>query len=82
MKKLDSTLPNIVLSLGLICLVAGTALALTHKYTEAPIAAARAAELQNAIRLVVPEFDNNPAEEMYRIAVSGDDSLTVYPARM
>jgi electron transport complex protein RnfG len=81
MEKIKSTLPNILLSLTLICLVAGLALSATNKYTESAIAASKAAELQNAIRNVTPEFDNNPTEEQYRIAVTGNDSLTVYPAK-
>jgi electron transport complex protein RnfG len=81
MEKIKSTLPNIVLSLGIICLIAGAALAIADKYTEIPIAASKAAELQNAIKNVTPEFDNNPAEERYKIAVTGTDSLTVFPAK-
>ena len=81
MKKIKSTLPNIVLSLGIICMVMGAALATVNKYTENLIAASKAAELQNAIKKVMPAFDNNPAEELYKIAVTERDSLTVYPAK-
>lgn len=81
MKKIKSTLPNIVLSLAIICLVAGAALSAANKYTEKPIAASKAAELQNAIKKVTPAFDNNPVEERYKAAVANGDSLTVYPAK-
>ena len=81
MKKLQSTLPNIFLSLTGICLVAGLALSAANKYTETAIAASKAAELQNAVRQVTPAFDNNPTAEKYLVAVAEGDSLTVYPAK-
>lgn len=81
MGKLKSTLPNILLSLTGICLIAGLALSAANKYTENAIAASMAAELQNAIRNVTPEFDNNPMDEQYKVASAGGDSLTVYPAK-
>ena len=81
MKKLPSTLPNIFLSLTVICLTAGVALSAANKYTENAIAASKVAVFQNAIRQVTPEFDNNPVAEKYRIAVSEGDSLTVFPAK-
>lgn len=81
MEKVKSTLANILLSLTVICLAAGVALSAANKYTENAIRASKAAGLQNAIRLVTPDFDNNPAEEQYKIAVAEGDSLTVYPAK-
>jgi electron transport complex protein RnfG len=81
MEKRKSTLPNILLSLTVICLVAGIALSTANKYTESAIAASKAAELQNAIKNVTPEFDNNPTDEQYKITVAKGDSLTIYPAK-
>ena len=81
MKKIESTLPNILLSLTIICIVAGTALSATNKFTEKAIAAAMEAELQNAIKKVLPEFDNNPTKEQYKLAITEGDSLTIYPAK-
>ena len=81
MKKLKSTLPNILLSLTVICLVAGVALSAANKYTADAIAASKAAELQNAIKHVTPEFDNNPTEEQYKAAATEGDSLIIYPAK-
>jgi len=80
MEKIKSTLPNIMLSLTSICLIAGAALAGFNKYTESAIATIKDLALQNAIRQVTPSFDNNPVEEQYKIAVTGGDSLTFYPA--
>ncbi|MDR1097282.1 MAG: RnfABCDGE type electron transport complex subunit G [Tannerella sp.] len=81
MEKLKSTLPNILLSLTVICLVAGVALSAADKYTADAIATSKAVELQNAIRNVTPGFDNDPSEEQYKAAVAEGDSLVVYPAK-
>ena len=80
MKKIKSTLPNILLSLTTICLVAGAALSATNKFTEKAVAIAMEAELQSAIKKVLPEFDNDPAKEQYKLAITEGDSLTIYPA--
>lgn len=81
MAKLKSTLPNMFLSLTGICVVAGAILAGVNLYTTGPIAASKAAALQNAIQAVVPAFDNNPTEEAYMAATSDGDSLKIYPAK-
>jgi electron transport complex protein RnfG len=81
MEKLKSTLPNILLSLTVICLVAGIALSMANKYTANAIAVAKATELQSAIKNATPEFDNNPMEEQYKAAVTEGDSLIIYPAK-
>lgn len=82
MEKLKSTLPNMLLSLTGICVVAGAILASVNEATLEPIAASKAAALESAIKMVVPEFDNTPTAESY-MAVTGDgDSLRIYPAKM
>jgi len=80
MRKIRSTLPNILLSLTFICLIAGAALSATNKFTEKAIIAAMDAVLQNAIKKVLPEYDNNPAKDQYKLAITAGDSLTIYPA--
>ena len=81
MEKIKSTLPNIILSLTSICLIAGVALSAANKYTASAIAASKTLALRNAILQVTPAFDNNPVEEQYKIAAAASDSLTFYPAR-
>lgn len=81
MEKLKSTLPNMLLSLTGICVVAGAILAGVNKMTTEPIAASKAASLEAAIKAVTPEFDNKPAEESYMAATSDGDSLRIYPAK-
>ena len=81
MAKLKSTFKNMFLSLSIISLVVAVLLAQVNKMTAKPIAAAKALKLENAIKEVVPEFDNNPVEEAYKMATPDGDSLLVYPAK-
>lgn len=69
-----------LLSLTIICLCAGAILAGVNLYTAGPIAASKAAALENAIKEVVPGFDNNPTEQAYKKVTSEGDSLIIYPA--
>jgi len=81
MAKLQSTFKNMFLSLFIITLVVATLLAQVNKMTAKPIAAAKALKLENAVKEVVPEFDNNPVAEAYMMATPDGDSLLVYPAK-
>lgn len=81
MEKLKSTLPNMLLSLTIICVVASAILASVNQLTAGPIAASKAASLEAAIKEVVPDFDNKPTEEAYMAATSDGDSLRIYPAK-
>jgi len=81
MEKIKSTFITILASLTCFCLIAGTALAVANKLTEDKIAAAKAAALQEAIKKVAPEFDNDPSAEQYRAATADGDSLTIYSAK-
>ena len=49
-------------------------------YTSGPIAATKAAALEQAIKEVTPEFDNKPTEEAYMAVTADGDSLKIYPA--
>ena len=73
MAKLKSTLPNMFLSLTIICVVAGAILAGVNMYTTGPIAATKAAALEAAIKAVTPAFDNKPTEEAYIIGISQEN---------
>lgn len=81
MAKLKSTFKNMFLSLSIISLVVAVLLAQVNQITAKPIAVAKALKLENAIKEVVPAFDNNPVEEAYKVPASGGDSLLVYPAK-
>lgn len=82
MAKRESTLLNMVLSLGLIALIASALLGYVYELTKEPIAQAKLAKLNNAIKLVTPAFDNQPGNDKYDIPVEGDEPLVCYPSRM
>ena len=82
MKKLKSTLPNMLLSLTSICVVSGAILAAVNNITAGPIAASKTAALETAIKAVTPEFNNKPTEEAYMAPTGNGDSLKIYPAKM
>ena len=81
MAKLKSTLPNMLLSLTGICLIAGAILAGVNEFTKDPISLAKQAALEEAIKAVAPEFDNKPTEEAYMAVTADGDSLKIYPAK-
>ena len=81
MAKTESTFKNMVLSLTLISLGASACLGFVYELTKEPIAVSVLNKKLNAIKEVVPEFNNNPYEEMYRLPTGEGDSLDIFPAR-
>lgn len=80
MKKLASTLPNMILSLGVITIVAGAVLGYFYSITKEPIALQGQQQQQRAISDVTPKFDNDPEAEKWTTEINGQ-TFTVYPAR-
>jgi electron transport complex protein RnfG len=80
MDKLTSSFRNMFLSLGLICIAAGGILATVNDITLEPIAISKKAKLENALKAVLPDFDNSPTDEAHWVSLSTGDSLKVYPA--
>ncbi|MCI9286116.1 MAG: RnfABCDGE type electron transport complex subunit G [Muribaculaceae bacterium] len=78
---MKSNLINMVLSLGVITIVAAAALAGVYSITEQPIAQAKAQKQKDAIGLVLPgvQYDNNPAEEAAEVTVDGE-TVKLFPA--
>lgn len=79
MKKLKSTLPNMILSLGIITVVSGTLLGVMYTVTKEPIARQEAALQQAAIAEVTPPFNNDPEADKWETDINGT-TFTVYPA--
>lgn len=73
----ESSFKNMVITLSLICLICSALLGVVYSVTKAPIEAAELAKINNAIKAVIPECDNNPSEEMIEM-----ESSVVYPAKM
>ena len=79
MKKLESSLKNMALALTGFSVLAGGILGWVNGVTAEPIAQANAKILSDAIAIVVPGFDNNPAESAETIELDGV-SYKVYKA--
>lgn len=80
MAKKESNLKNMLVALTMITLIASAALGGIYELTKEPIAAAKLEKKNNAIRQVIPDFDNNPTEEVYKHAAYGD-TLYFYPGK-
>ena len=80
MKKLASTLPNMILSLGIITILSGTLLGGMYAITKEPIEEQNRLLQQQAIAEVAPPFNNNPEAESWETNINGND-FTVYPAK-
>jgi electron transport complex protein RnfG len=81
MAKTESTFKNMVLSLTLISLTAAVCLGFVYEYTKEPIALSNLNKKLDAIKQVVPEFNNNPNDERYKLPTGEGDSLEIYPAK-
>lgn len=71
MKKLESSLKNMALALTGFSVVAGGLLGWVNDVTAEPIDQANAKTLSDAIAVVVPGFDNNPAEAPDTVELNG-----------
>lgn len=81
MAKTESTFRNMVLSLTLISLGASACLGYVYQMTKGPIELSVLNKKRAAIREVVPDFNNDPFEEMYKLPTGEGDSLEIYPAK-
>lgn len=81
MKKKESTLTNMVVVLFVITLVAGLTLGYVNDLTLEPKAKARLAKKVNALKSVLPPFDNDPVPAVIRVKSGASrDSIEIYPA--
>ena len=80
MKKLASTFPNMILSLGIICIVSGAALAWVDSLTSEALSLSKQMKLEAALSKVIADYDNNPVEEAAFYPTLTGDSLRIYPA--
>lgn len=81
MGKTESTFRNMALSLTLIALVSSALLGFVYEVTKEPIALSNLNKKLDAIKQVVPEFNNNPNDEMFLLPTGEGDSLEIYPAK-
>ena len=79
MRKLESSLKNMLLVLTGVTVISVALLAYVNQLTAGPIAQAEAKALSDAVRAVVPGFDNDPIAEQKIQEVDGV-AYAVYPA--
>ncbi len=81
MKKKKDTFINMVVSLFAITIIAGFSLGYVNDITAGPKAKAKLEQKVNALRLVLPTFDNNPVDDIQLIKSDKvKDSVEIYPA--
>ena len=81
MSKKKDTFINMVVSLFVITIISGFSLGFVNDLTIAPKAKAKLEKKVNALKLVLPTFDNNPVEEVLLVASeAAKDSVEIYPA--
>ncbi len=71
---IQSSLKNMVLSLGIICLVSSGILAVVYALTKKPIEAAAEKKTNDAIMQVLPAFDGQPE----RLSIEADGKVYEY----
>ncbi|MDG1728273.1 MAG: RnfABCDGE type electron transport complex subunit G [Algibacter sp.] len=79
MSKKESTFFNMTMALFVITIVAGASLGFINDITEGPKAKAKLERKINALKQVLPEFNNNPVEEVLMLkSDKTKDSIEVY----
>ncbi|MBT8259441.1 MAG: RnfABCDGE type electron transport complex subunit G [Bacteroidia bacterium] len=80
MGKKASTFTNMTLTLFVITVVAGISLGYINQVTEGPIAQAKLQRTTNALNDVLPEFNNSPIDDMWKLKTEVvKDSIEIYP---
>jgi electron transport complex protein RnfG len=80
MSKEDTSFKKMVLALFLVSAIASASLGIIYALTKETISEARKLQKQNAIKTVLPDFDNDPLERVEKRRVDGD-TLYFYTAR-
>lgn len=79
MNKKESTFLNMTMSLVIITVIAGISLGFINDITKGPKAKAKLERKVNALKQVLPEFNNNPVEQVKLIKSDKvKDSIEIY----
>jgi len=83
MSKKESTFLNMTMTLLVITIAAGVSLGFINDITKGPKAKAKLERKVNALKQVLPEFNNNPVEQVKLIkSDKAKDSIEVYSGMM
>ncbi|MFD1292334.1 RnfABCDGE type electron transport complex subunit G [Lutibacter holmesii] len=81
MSQKKDTFINMLVALFVITIISGFSLGYVNDLTVGPKAKAKLEKKVNALKLVLPAFDNNPVEDVVSIKVENvKDSVEVFPA--
>jgi len=80
MAKKESTFLNMLITLFVVTFLSSASLGFVYELTKGPKAAADLAKKVKAIQEVVPEFTNNPIDDVYEIEFESD-RIKCYPAK-
>jgi electron transport complex protein RnfG len=72
MSKKDSSFKKMVLALLLVSAIASASLGIIYALTKDTISEARKLQKQNALKTVLPDFDNDPLVNVEKRGVNGD----------
>lgn len=75
----ESTFKSMTLTLLVITFISAACLGIVYTLTQEPIQQAKNAKINNAIGLVLPEFDNDPSSMQFEVPMDGG-TLLFYPA--
>lgn len=76
MAKKESNFKNMTIALFVITAVAGLAMAAVYSVTKEPIAIAQVAKINNAIKMVIPEFES--ISDTLVMPEDGKDSIRIH----
>jgi len=80
MSRKESTFANMVITLFLVTLLSSAALGFIYELTRVPIEDALLNKRTMAFNIVLPEFDNEPVKDIYKVGI-GKDTFNFYPGR-
>jgi electron transport complex protein RnfG len=83
MSKKESTFLNMTITLFVITIISGVSLGFINDITKGPKAQAKLERKTNALKTVLPEFNNNPVEDVKLVKSEfAKDSVEIYTAFM
>lgn len=82
MAKKESSFLNMFITLIVICIVSASILGYIYQITKEPIEQAKLNKMLDAIKQVVPDFNNNPNDEMFSLKTDDGFELEAYPAKL
>lgn len=71
---------KLTIALGVICAAAALVLAFAQEATAPAQQAAQERQQRESLKLVLPEFDNNPLEQPTEVTLANSVTVTLYPA--